>query len=179
MKKNLFVILYGAIIIMEGIFLLFSKYFTFNITKYALGVALIVGALLAMVTAFSRQRKQVEFAYHEIHALAMLVYGLSILLIANTIEILSYITAFLLFFYAFSEITFCIWLFNLKNAVKINILFIRIFLGMLVGIGTLVVMNNFSSNMTMVMEGYGILFTMIGINVLLYEPIMKTKVLSE
>jgi uncharacterized membrane protein HdeD (DUF308 family) len=179
MKKNLIVYLYGAIIILEGIFLLFSKYFTFNTTKYTLGIALVIGAMLALVTAFTYQRKQVQFAYHEMHALTILVYGISVLLFATTIEILIYLTAFLITFYAFSEIIFGLWLFNLKNKVKINILFIRLFLGLMVGIGTIILMKYYSLNKTIVMEGYGILFVIIGVSLLLYQPIMKTKALNE
>jgi uncharacterized membrane protein HdeD (DUF308 family) len=179
MNKSLFVSFYGAIIIVESVFLLFSKFFTFNTTKYILGIALLIGAILAIVTALYRKRKQVQFAYHEMHALAMFVYGISVLLFASTIEILSYLTAFLLFFYAFSEIIFCSWLFHLKNRVKFNILFIRVFLGLMVGIGTIVVMTYYAINKEMVMQGYGILFAIIGLNILLYVPIMKTTELQE
>ncbi len=173
MKKNLLVYLYGATIILQGVFLLFSKHFTFNATKYILGIAVIIGAILALVTAFARQRKQVQFAYHEMHALAMFVYGISVLVFANTVEVLSYLTAFLLFFYAFSEVIFCNWLFNLGNKVKLKILFIRVVLGIMVGIGTIVLMNYYTVNKSIVMGGYGILFAIIGLNILLYQPIMK------
>ncbi|WP_425402321.1 DUF308 domain-containing protein [Flavobacterium tegetincola] len=61
MKKNLFVNLYGAIIILQGIFLLFEKYFTFKTSRYTLGITLIIGAILALVTVFSRKRQQVQF----------------------------------------------------------------------------------------------------------------------
>ena len=178
MKKNIFIYLYGAIIIMEGVFLLFSKHFTFNTIKYSLGIALIMGAFLALVSTFSSQRKQVQLAYHEMHALAMFVYGLSVLLFANTIDILSYLSAFLFFFYAFSEIIFCNWLFNLGEKVKFKIFFIRVSLGLMVGIGTLIIMKYYILNKTEVMQGFGILFAIIGINIFLSEPIMKKNVLN-
>jgi uncharacterized membrane protein HdeD (DUF308 family) len=179
MKNNFLVYLYGTIIILEGVFLLFSKHFTFNTTKYTLGIALIIGAMLALVTAFTRQRKQVQFAYHEMHAIAMLVYGISVLLFADTIEILSYLTAFSFFFYTFSEILFCNWLFNLGNIVKFKILFIRVFLGLIVGIGAIVLMQYYTLDKTIVMESYGILFAVIGLNLLLYQPVIKTSELNE
>jgi len=179
MKRNLFLYLYGAIIIFEGVFLVFSNHFTFHTTKYTLGIILITGAIIALMTAFTSQRKQVEFAYHEVHALAMFVYGVSVLLFVNDLDILSYLTAFLLFFYSISEIIFCSWLFNLANKVKFQILLIRVILGLAVGIGTVVFMNYFAINKTMVMQGFGILVAIIGINVMLYIPIMTTKTINE
>jgi|UPI00047A274B hypothetical protein len=71
---------------------------------------------------------------------------------------------------------FCNWLFNLENKVQFKILFIRLFLGLTVGIGTVVLMNYFILDKTIVMEGYGILLAAIDFNVLLYVPIMKSKV---
>jgi len=175
MKKNLPLYLYGAVIIIEGVFLLFSKHRTFQTIKFTLGIALIIGAILAFLTALSRQRKQVEFSYHEIHALAMLVYGVSVLLFANTLETITYLSAFLFFFYAFSEIIFCNWFLNLGEEVAYKIVFIRVFLGIIVGVGTIAIMNYYNLNRTIVMQGYGVLFIIIGINILLYVPIMKRK----
>jgi len=171
--------LYGSIIIFEGVFLLFSEYFTFITIKFALGIALLIGAILAFFTAFTRKRKHVQFAYHALHALAMLVNGIAILLFVNTMETLSYLTAFLLLFYAISEIAFCNWLFNLKNEVKSKILVVRVLLGLSVGIATAVLMNFYTVNFSIVLRGFGILFTIIGFNILLYEPIMKTKTSNE
>jgi len=179
MKQNVLLYIYGAIIVLEGVFLLFSKNFTFSVTRYTLGIALVIGAVLALATAFSSQRKQVQFAYHEMHALSMFVYGISVLLFASSIEILGYLTAFLLFFYAFSEVIFCSWIFNLLNSVEVKILLIRVFLALVVGIGTVVLMNYDTVNEKLFIEGYGILFGIMGINTLLYHPIMKPKAMNE
>lgn len=83
--------------------------------KMTLGISLIVGAIFAFVTAFVRQRQEVQFAYHQLHALAMLVYGISLVLLCNSTEQLILFTAFLFVFYAASEILFCNWLFNLAQ----------------------------------------------------------------
>ncbi len=179
MKINLFVKLYGAIIILAGVFLLSSKDVSFNTIKYTLGITLIIGAMLAIATAFTRQRKKVQFAYHIIHALSVFFYGLSVLLFADSLEMLSYLTAFLLFFYSISEIIFCNWLFNLKNKVKVKVLFIRVFLGFIAGIGTVILMGYYTDNYSIMLHVYGILIAIIGVNILLYVPIMKTRVLSE
>ena len=169
MKKFIPIYLYGAIIILEGFVLSFSKNTSFDMIRFPLGIGLIFGALLAFIAAFSRKRKQVQFAYHEMHAMAMIVYGISILLFCNTIDKLISFTAFILIFYSFSEIIFCNWLFNLGQKVVYKILFVRLILGLGIGIGAAISM--YFTDYTIV--GFGILFIMIGINIILYVPIMK------
>jgi hypothetical protein len=170
MKKYIPIYLYGTIIILQGIFLLFSKDSSFHLIKYSLGISLIFGAVIAFISAFSRKRRQVQFAYHEMHAIAMLVYGLSVLFFSRTLADLTYITAFLLIFYAFSEVIFCNWIYNLGQKVLFKIVLVRVFLGFIVGMGALVAMNLEDIQF----EIFGILFIMVGINIILYVPIMKS-----
>jgi uncharacterized membrane protein HdeD (DUF308 family) len=175
MKKYLPIYLYGSIIILVGIFLLFSKNYSFDSIKITLGISLMVGAIFAFITAFTRQRKQVQFAYHEMHALTMLVYGISLLLLCNSSEKLISFTSFLFIFYTFSEIIFCNWLFNLAQKVVFKIAAIRTLLGLVIGIGTVVAMNYTEFTFQI----FGVLFIMIGINIILYVPVMKDKQLIE
>lgn len=175
MKKLVPIYLYGAIIILEGFFLLFSKQTDFNIIHLSLGVSLTIGAALAFVAALSRGRKQIQFAYHEMHALAMLVYGISVLLFCNTFESLVSLTSFLFIFYSVSEIIFCNWLFNLGQKTINKIIIVRVLLGLAVGIGTVIAMNHSAFTL----ECFGVLFIMVGINIMLYVPVMKGKELSD
>ena len=172
MNKTIPIYLYGIIIILEGAFMLFSKNYSFNFIRFSLGSGLVFSAILAFVAALSRQRKQVQFAYHEMHALTMIVYGVSIFLFCDNYNKLILFTAFLLLFYSFSEIIFCNWLFNLGQKLVYKILFVRLILGLGIGIGTVISMNNYFHA---TFEGFGILFIMIGINIFLYVPIMKGK----
>jgi uncharacterized membrane protein HdeD (DUF308 family) len=169
MKRYLLIHLYGATIILAGVFLLFSHYTTFHVMKLALGTMLTLGALLAIWAAFSRRRKQVQFAYHEMHALTMLVYGISILLFGSNLEKVLNYTSFALMFYSLSEIIFCNWLFNLGEKIVYKILAIRLILGLAIGIGTILAFD-FSKHS---LEIFGVLFVLIGFNILLYVPVMK------
>jgi uncharacterized membrane protein HdeD (DUF308 family) len=178
-KKSLPLYLNATIIILGGFFLLFSMYSTFNTLRITLGITLTIGGILSLFTAFSRQRKQVEFAYHEMHALAMLVYGVSVLLFCNKVETLIYFTSFLFYFYAFSEIIFCGWLFNLERKINYKIVFVRLLLGLMVGIGVVVILYYPGIEKKIDLEGFGLLFIIIGINTFLYVPVMKTKELKE
>ncbi len=179
MKKNFSLHLYGAIIIFAGVFLFFSQQVAFNVLKITLGSTLLIGGLLSFLTALSRQRWQVQLAYHEMHAMTMLIYGVVVIVFGATLETLLYITSFLFFFYAFSEITFCIWLFNLHRKVSYKIVFVRMLLALAVGFGVVVIMFYPDLNKEIDMEGFGPLFIIIGINVLLYVPILKANELKE
>lgn len=169
MKRNFPLYLYGSILILVGAFLLFSRNYTFQTINTTLAISVIVGAIFAFITAFSRKRQQVQFAYHGMHALAMLVYGIFLLLLCNSSERLIAFTTFLFLFYAVSEIIFCNWLFNLSHKVVFKVVAIRALLGFAIGIGTIVAMN-FSE---FTLHIFGALFILIGINIIFYVPVIK------
>ncbi len=169
MKKYLPVYAYGILIMVSGAFMLLSKTSSYDTFKYTLGITLILGAVFAFIAAFSRQRKQVQFAYHELHALAMLGYGFSILFFCHTYEEIKYFSSFLFIFYAFSEIIFCNWLFNLGRKILYRIVIVRFLLGLLIGVGTVVAMYQ----KEYIFQVFGVLFVMVSLNVLLYVPVMK------
>jgi hypothetical protein len=175
MKKYLPIYLYGFSIILAGIFLFSSAYSSFKEVNIIIGYMVTIGAGFAFTAAMINQRKQVQFAYHNLHAMVMVVFGIFILLFCDTMDKLLSATSYLFIFYAVSEITFCSWIFNLRQKVVFKILFIRIILGLGIGIGTVVTMY-FT---TFQLESFGILFTLIGINILLYVPIMKGNESSE
>ncbi len=175
MKNDLPVYLYSLVITLEGIFLLFSKFWTFETIKYSLGLVLILGAIFGFLKYLFRISNQVEFSYHELHAVTMLIYGFSVLLFASSVETLVYFSTLLLLFYSFSEIIFCTLLFNLGKKVIYKIFFIRIFLGLLVGGLTITIMQYHDGNKAVLFQGYGLLFMMIGLNLMLYVPVMKVK----
>ena len=116
-----------------------------------------------------KKKKQVQFAYHEMHALTILLYGIYILVFSSTLDKLISITAFLFIFYLFSEIIFCNWLFNLGNKILYKIVVIRTLLGLAIGVGAIVAIK-FPS---LTLEIFGILFILVGTNIMLYVPVMK------
>ena len=170
MNKHIPLYIYGSTIIFSGFFLLFSDNSMFDVIKFNMGIAFIFGAFFAFLTALSRQRKQVQFAYHEMHAVAMIVYAIAVLFFCNSLETMISYTTFLLFFYTFSEIIFCYWLFNLLEKVVFKVLAIRFLLGFAVGIGTIAAMNYTEYALHI----FGVVFILVGINVLYYVPAMKT-----
>ena len=91
----------------SGVVLFFTENSNFEQTKTIIGFGLIIGALLAIISAISSHNKQVQFTYHEMHALTMLVYGVTILVFVKSLENLISLSIFLFVFYTFSEIIFC------------------------------------------------------------------------
>lgn len=171
MKKNLPVFAYGVLIVFVGVYLFLSNEPSFETIKLVIGIASMSGAILAFIAAFSRERKAVQFAYHEMHALAMLVFGTSLIVFCDSYDKLVSFSAFLLIFYSFSEIIFCNWLFNLRNKFIYKIIALRLFLALATGIGTVIAIN--ASSITL--ECFGILFILVGINVLFYVPVTDSR----
>jgi uncharacterized membrane protein HdeD (DUF308 family) len=172
MKKNIFIYAYGAIIVGEGILLIYSKDSTLETLTTFLGLGLITGSILAFFAAFSRQPKQVQFAYHESHAITMLTYGFYVLFFCRTLEMLTNVTAFVLMFYAFKEIIFCSLLFNLGQKVAYKVLIIRLLLGLITGIGTIMSLFYQQVHMEWALMYFGVLFVLIGINIMMYVPLI-------
>ena len=162
---------YGAVVALQGVFLLLADPLLYNSIRGVTGASLIVAGILAIFTVYNKQRKEVQSAYHAMHAFAMLIYGFTILFFCNTIEKLAMVSEFLFIFYAFSEIIFCSLLFNMERKINFNILYVRIFIAFSVGIGTIFAMQ-FSA---LELKGFGMLFVAIGINIMLYVPIMKSE----
>jgi len=171
MQKYLPIYVYGFITALVGVFLILPNNNLFLTVKYTLGISLILGAIFAFITAFTRQRKHVQFAYHEMHAMVMLTYGLSVILFCTSTKELISFTVFLFIFYAFSEIIFSSWLFNLHQKVVIQIAVIRALLGLVIGFGTIIALN-FTE---FTFQIFGVLFIMVGINIMLYIPVMKAQ----
>jgi uncharacterized membrane protein HdeD (DUF308 family) len=170
MKKHLTIYFYSTIILGVGIFMLNAKNSTVAHAQIVLGLSLIIGSIFAFVTAFTQQKARAEFTYLQMHAFAMLSYGVSILLIGNNKGNLIELTAFLFFFYAFSEVIFSNWLFNLAQKKVRRIVLMRVFLGLIIGVGTIFALNFTQQTLPI----FGFLFILIGINSLFYIPVMKT-----
>jgi len=150
-------------------FLFISENYKFPEVRYFLGISLTTGSMFAFIAAQLVKRKKVQYAYHELHALAMIVYGISLILFCDTSEKLISNTSFLFIFYALSEIILCNWLFNMKQKVVLKIILIRALLGLGIGIGAITIMNYTEIKI----EALGILFILVGINIILYIPVMR------
>jgi len=154
---------------------LLSNHYTFQTIKLFIGLSLILGSIIVFLKVLPFQWKKIEFSYHEFHTLSMLTYGICVLIFVNSYETLSYLTAFMFCFYTFSEIIFCNWIFNLGITIVYKIVLVRVFLALMVGLGTVVLLYYFSTKKTLTIQGFGALFIIIGMNSILYVPALKRK----
>lgn len=171
MYKRLPIIIYGILVLLIGILLVLSSYCSFKMITLSTGITLTVAGLFAFLAAYVQEKKQVQFVYHSLHSLAMILYGSTILLFGISIERFIDFTTFLFVFYAVSEIIFCNWLFNLNQKTIYKTIIIRFMLGLAIGFGAAMVMNFKSYQL----ESFGVLFVLVGINMILYTPAMKGK----
>ncbi len=161
--------LYGYAIIFAGLSLAFIDDTNFQWIKTRVGILTLSGSAVAFIAAVSRHKRHVEFIYHEIHALSMMLFGISILFFCDNPRDLTYITSFLLFFYAFSEIIFCNLLYNLSQRVVSRIVGIRLTIALIVGIGAVVAISFKESSFQI----FAFLLVLIGVNVIFYVPVLK------
>ncbi|MCC6410363.1 MAG: hypothetical protein IT270_01815 [Saprospiraceae bacterium] len=172
-SKEISLFLYGSLILLSGLLLLFLQNASLEWVKYTVAGCFVLAALFAFLTAMKRDKQNVQFAYHEMHALAFIVYAFTVFFFCPSFSRFLYFTAALMLFYTFSEITFSIWLFNLKRKINPRILIVRLALGLLVGIGPVILLAHTSSTKEVKLMSIGLFFSVIGINILLYKPVMK------
>jgi hypothetical protein len=173
MSRKVSLFLSGVFILIPGILLIVLYQSTFETIRYVLLAFLAPSAILSLITAIKRYREQIQFVYHEIHALALLIYVVALFGFCTKFEQLNKYSVFLFMFYAVSEIIFCSLLFNLKGKVILNTLILRIAFSFIIGIGTTIIVSTQEILQTTKLMGYGVVFILMGINSLLYRPIMS------
>jgi hypothetical protein len=173
MSKNVSLYLQGLFVVMTGILIIVFQNESHDFLKNLISSCILISVAFGLNTSMRRVKRQVQFAYQEIHTLSFMIYAIALFLFCGSYESLSYFTAFLFIFYAFSEIIFCFWLFNLHGKVNIKVLIRSILLALVSGIGTVTVISYPALTPSVKLMGYGIIFIIIGLNLLLYKPIMK------
>jgi hypothetical protein len=73
--------------------------------------------------------------------------------------------------YGLTELMFCFQLLNKKVNLKPNILFIRIALGFAISLGSVLFVSFFDSYQDFALVGYGVLFLITGVSILLFTTI--------
>jgi uncharacterized membrane protein HdeD (DUF308 family) len=174
MNKLIPIYIYGIVIILQGIFILLFQQLDFQFIKWVIGVSSVLAALLALIAAFYRREKQVQLAYHELHSLMLLIYGIVLLYFCNSLDRLIFTTILLFLFYSVSEIVFCNWLFNLSSKLGFKVLFVRLIIGLFTGMGAVWALALSEQPMLIL----GALFMLVGVNIVMYVPIVKANYLN-
>ena len=154
---------------------MFSEQFSIKEITIIIGILAVTGAFFAFLTALSNPKTRIELAYHEIHAFSMIIYGGYIIFYSSTIDNLIGSSVFLFLFYTFSEIGFCISIFNKGQKVLYKIMVVRLILGLFAGIAGVRVLNFESVYDISAFRVIGIIFIVLGTNILIYVPILKKR----
>ncbi len=171
MSKETSLRLQGILFISTGILAIVFSNASFVFLKYLLIGLLTPAAILGTMTAVKRIKQHVQFIYQEIHTFSIITYVIALLLFCNSFERLISFTAFLFLFYAFSEIVFCNWLFNLEGKANLKVLLVRVLSGLFIGVAVIAILSYSGLNQNLKLVGYGIIFIITGINTFLYKPI--------
>jgi hypothetical protein len=175
MNKKLFLYLQGSLLLLAGIMLVFLQNQPYDSVNSLLLICLIPSAFFGLIAAIKSFRLKIQFFYQEIHTLSLTVFAITLFLFARDFEWLNDITTFFIMFYTFSEITFCNWLFNLPDRIDSKILIVRISLALFCGIGAVVIYSYSAINQNLKLVGFGVIFIAIGINILLFKPVIKNE----
>ncbi len=171
MTKSQSLFIYGTSIIAAGIvFFIFQMNAEFPI--YPILIMLMsIGFVFALITSLKNGHQMVSRLYHLIHAIAFGLYLVSLIVIENTFTNIVNVSSLFFLIYGLTELMFCFQLLNKKLNLKPNILFFRIVLGFIISLGSVVFVSVFDSYQDFSLVGYGTLFLITGISILLFTTI--------
>jgi hypothetical protein len=174
MTRFLSVYLYGGLLMITGfVILLFSSHLSLEVNRYIVSILVLISFVLASFASYLSLPHHVQSNYHALHALGLFVYGIAILYYTYNLNDFIYYTSFFLLFYGLAEIIFCFILFNLKLQLKTYTLISRIVLGLFVSIGAVLLQAITEYEPGSIIITSGILFIIIGIQIIMYVPIVK------
>jgi hypothetical protein len=164
--------LYGFSVILAGISLLIKSGANIETHSFIVAVFILVSALIAGFVALKISANKVQSRYHTLHAVGLLFYAILLFFYKKTISDFSDITALFFIFYGFSEILFCFWLFNLQAKISVGQLIIRLTLGLVFFLSSILMIGLRHPYQSIELISAGIVFVIIGIEVILTTPIV-------
>lgn len=157
------VIIYGILIVLNGIILMALSYNTSRAIQYSVGIGMILAAIFAIISSRKSKDYQIPMKYHAIHAGGMLAYGLAIFVLAIDIELFFNITTFFLIYYGIVEIIFCLQLFILKTRIPLYVIVARMIVGLAISLGAVFILAASEVDFSVAMLAAGLTFLFSGI----------------
>lgn len=169
MNRYQAVIIYGVLIVINGLILMALSYNPSKIIQYSVGIAMILAAIFAIISSRKSKDFQIPMKYHAIHAGGMMAYGLAIFFLAIDIELFFNITTFFLLYYGIIEIIFCLQLFILKTRIPLYVNVIRMIIGLAIAIGAVFVLAATEVDLSIALIASGLTFTFSGIILIIFN----------
>ncbi len=178
MNRYQSVIIYGLLIVINGIILMALSYNPSRAIQYSIGIGMILAAVFAIISSNMSKEYQIPRKYHAIHAGGMMAYGLAVLFLAIDIELFFQITTFFFLYYGIVEIIFCLQLFILKTRIPLYINVLRMIIGLTIALGAVFVMAASELDFSIALIASGLTFTFSGIILVIFNnALMKERAL--
>ena len=172
------VIIYGVLIVINGIILMALAYSPTRAIQYSIGLCMILAAVFAIISSSKSKDFQIPMKYHAIHAGGMMAYGLAIFFLAIDIELFFNITTFFLLYYGIVEIIFCLQLFILKTKIPLYVNVSRMIVGLAIALGAVFILAAADVNLSIALIASGITFLFSGIIIIIFNnALMRTRAL--
>lgn len=172
MFKYQFISIYGFMIILAGVSLLIKSGMNIEMHAIIVSVIMLFSAIVAGLVALKTIANKVQSRYHTLHAIGLLFYAIILFFYKKSISDFSDITALFFIFYGFSEILFCFWLFNLEAKIRVVQLIVRLALGLVFILSSVLMIGLRYPYQSMELISAGVIFIIIGIEVILTAPVV-------
>ncbi len=163
----------GILMIIIGIFLMASPFASSMALQYTVSFGMIAIAVFAWITTYKSKHLQLPFKYHELHAIGFVMYSLSVLFFATTIERFIHITTCFFIFYGTAELIFCFQLLNQRAKISLQMILLRSFIAVSIYSGALFIINSAIMHPNRSIQIAGFMFVVSGLNMFLYKVILQ------
>ena len=166
--------LYAFLLIISGGVIVILVESPFELLQETLFITILLSALFAGITAFKCAPNQVPLNYHAIHALGLLLYALSFMMLAKDLSNLFQISIFYLLYYGLAELIFGLQMLMQKDKMLMRIIAIRISIGFIIAIsavGLFISLNKYI-NPIAAFKVIGVLFMLSGLNLFFFKNVL-------
>ena len=168
--------MYAILLMISGFVLIGLVETTYKLLSETFFFTIILSAAFASVTAFKCKQDQVPLNYHALHAIGLLLYGLSFLILAQDFDKFYLYTIFYLLYYGLAELIFGIQMLLQKDKMLFRVIVIRLAIGFTIAItavGLYISLHKYIE-MKNAIKVIGGLFILSGVNLILFKTVLKS-----
>ena len=166
--------IYAILIVLIGTLIISLSFSPSQAIQYFVGFGMLLIGIFAAITAYKCKNLNVPYTYHLLHFVGFLIYGIALIFYASSSQLFLSITSFFLLYYGITEMIFSFELTMLKRTnVNFKTVVYRLILGLLIGVGSFIIIVITQSNHRDALLASGVVFVFCGINLLLFKSILK------
>jgi hypothetical protein len=175
MTKYTSLYIYALLLMVSGFVLLGLVESPYKLMTETFFIVILLTAAFAGITSFYCKPYQVPMNYHGMHAIGLLLYGISILMLTEDLEKFYVFTVFYLLYYGIAEIIFGLQMLLQKDKMIFRVVAIRLAIGFFIALTVvgLYISSGKYVNLINAIKMIGVLFILSGINLLFYKDVLK------